>query len=43
MNMVVGVKESSTKKLLKSAWADHVEKWEIKNWRLLTKNVVKEQ
>ena len=30
MRVEVGVKESSKNKLVKSTWAGHVEKWEIK-------------
>ena len=31
--MEIGVKESSKKKLVRSTWAGHVEKWEMKNWQ----------
>ena len=31
--MEVGVKESSKKKLVRSTWAGHVEKWHMKNWQ----------
>ena len=30
--MEVGVNESSTKKLVRSTRAGHVEKWEMENW-----------
>ena len=31
--MAVGMKESSKKKLVRSTWADHVERWQMKNWQ----------
>ena len=31
MRVDVGVKESSKKKLVRSTWAGHVEKWEMIN------------
>ena len=31
--MEVGVKESSKNVLVRSAWASHLEKWEMKNWQ----------
>ena len=31
--MEVGVKESSKKKMVRSTWAGHVEKWELKKWQ----------
>ena len=33
MRVEVGVEESSKKKLMRSTWAGHVDKWEMKKWQ----------
>ena len=33
MRVEVGMKKCSKKKLMRSTWADHVEKWEVKSWQ----------
>ena len=33
MRVEVGVKDSFKKKWVRSTWASHIEKWEMKNWQ----------